>query len=204
MVPRQPEAGWRSILLCSAMKHWEQRGRNEPKESEPVVGQNFAAEMETFAEGKTFWDAQGSWEERSQTQTCTLSSSDGQWNCSPELVRVTCDRCIESLKHNEFWEEAWWLAALAIAIVLFTPPIKMGSCFQILVPARFVLLHSFLKPMHTGMTLLRLMQLQFQFQAAIQSCKRWSDWHLEHQNGLNIWAQKQKSLTPEWEQSQCS
>lgn len=27
-------------------------------------------------------------------------------------------------------------------------------------------------------------------------------WHLEHQKGLSIWAQKWKNLTPEWEQSQ--
>lgn len=108
MVPRQPEAEWRSILLWMAMKHWEQRSRNEPKENGPVVGQNFAAGADF---GKTFWDAQGWWEERSQIQTWTLPSSDGQWRCGPELVRVTCG-CMESLKHDEFWEEAWWFAAL--------------------------------------------------------------------------------------------
>lgn len=50
------------------------------------------------------------------------------------------------------------------------------------------------------MTLLELVQ-QSQFQAAIQSCKSWSDWHLKHQNGLNFWSLKWKNLTPAWEQN---
>lgn len=55
--------------------------------------------------GKNPWDAQGSWGRRSQTQTWTLPSSDGRWRFGPELVGITCDEHMGTLKCDEFWEE---------------------------------------------------------------------------------------------------
>lgn len=139
MTPGQPEAGWRSPLLWTAMKHREQRGMSQRKWAKGKVdllwgkplllGQRLLLKVKSFG-----------MEKRTERKGHNLGPPILRWAVGSEDVVLSWRGWLvmdpwRALHMMNSERKPDGLQHCTITLVLITPAVKMGLCFQILVPA---------------------------------------------------------------------